>query len=311
MFEFFNRVLYPLGIDVSRDTIKLVQLAKESGKLCLLGCAVENRPQTTACNGSSWQKWAIESLKSHSSKKAFKGKDAAVMPPSNDVFIDYVKVSKVAPEKFNEVVLSRIKHKLPYPADLAVTKFIATEDDNVLVMAMEKNKIEQYLSIFEQAAVKVKSINVWPAAIVNCYTSFFARRKEDVQSIVMLIDIDTEQTNLVISRYKTPLFVSTIATGANSLKDEQAINHLAGEIENCKKRFFSLYRAVKIERLIFLSGQIPGKYECLTIAKKLEIPAQIAELLAAVEIKNQNSELIDRRGQQANLAPAFGLSLSN
>jgi hypothetical protein len=84
-----------------------------------------------------------------------------------------------------------------------------------------------------------------------------------------------------------------------------------------------MYPRAQIERLIFLSGQAVKRDICMTIAKQLEIPAQLGDCLVAVEItdaarlsrdsKGDKGSLgapVDRRNSQLNWAIAFGLSLS-
>jgi hypothetical protein len=82
----------------------------------------------------------------------------------------------------------------------------------------------------------------------------------------------------------------------------------------------------QIERLIFLSSQTTVDKEIyITIAKQLDIPAQVGDCLAAVEIldpvclggnrrhdgdKEPAGAPIDRRNCEVNWATAFGLSLS-
>ncbi len=85
-----------------------------------------------------------------------------------------------------------------------------------------------------------------------------------------------------------------------------------------------MYTKAQIERLIFLSSRAVDEDVCVTIAKQLEIPAQVGDCLAAVQIADacslgRDSEPdnkavignpIDRRNCQVNWAVAFGLSLS-
>jgi hypothetical protein len=83
----------------------------------------------------------------------------------------------------------------------------------------------------------------------------------------------------------------------------------------------------QIGRLIFLSSETTiDKGICVKIAKQLDIPAQVGDCLAAVEIiepsslggkpksndddKESTGTPIDRRDCEVNWATAFGLSLS-
>jgi hypothetical protein len=190
-------------------------------------------------------------------------------------------------------------------------------------MASERTVIDRHLAVYEKAGLSIKSIGVWPLALINCYVKFFGRRKSDLEAIVMLICIEEDCTDVVICRHKNLLFAHSIPIGIKNLIDEQAISRLAMEITSCKRQFNMMYRNAQIERLIFLSGQAVDKDACATIARQLEMPAQIGDCLAAVEIakscrlsrdiENDKESLdgqIDRRECPVNWAVTFGLSLS-
>jgi hypothetical protein len=71
-----------------------------------------------------------------------------------------------------------------------------------------------------------------------------------------------------------------------------------------------MYRKAQIERLVFLSGRAIDKDICVTIAKQLEMPAQMGDCLAAVQVDDLSETGVDRRDSRAHWAIAFGLSLS-
>jgi hypothetical protein len=119
------------------------------------------------------------------------------------------------------------------------------------------------------------------------------------------------------------LFARSISTGLRQLGKKKAVNTLVLELTACRRHFASMHPRAQIERMIFLSGQNVDKDMCVTIAKQLEIPAQMGDCLAAVEItdarrlggdckgdKGSSGTPIDRRNCQVNWTMAFGLSLS-
>jgi Tfp pilus assembly PilM family ATPase len=126
----------------------------------------------------------------------------------------------------------------------------------------------------------------------------------------MLLNIETNNSNLVICRQGNPLFASSIPIGANQLADENMITRLVLELTACRRRFTSAHRHTQIERLIFLSGQTSDVQAYTTIAKQLEIQAQMGDCLAAVEVGDPDTCGIDRRHGNVSWATAFGLSLS-
>jgi Tfp pilus assembly PilM family ATPase len=204
-------------------------------------------------------------------------------------------------------------------------KYLPAEDDNIMVVAVERKKIDRHLAIYERANLQIKSIVVWPTALTNSYTRFFGRRKSDVEAVVMLLNIDANYTNVVICRHRNPLFACSIPVGAKQL-DRAAANRdgkysgniademiakLVLELTVCRRHFGSMHQEAQIERLIFLSSHTVDRDICTIIAKQLGMPAQIGDCLAAVETANLYDGLaIDRRQCKVNWATAFGLSLS-
>ena len=326
----------PIGVDMGDDTLKLVQLRNNGKGVSLIADGSENRPADVKPGSGDWQRWAIEAIKKLTSNGKFRGRDVVAAIPASEVFIDHIKVPKIKDsfsnakkclwtpdEKLQEDILSKIKQKLPFEPDDAMIKYIPAEEDNVLVIAAEREKIDRHLAIYEKANLAIKSMGVWPVALTNTYTRFFGRRSTDIEAVVMLTCIEENCTNVVICRHKNPLFARSIPIGAKQLegapkRDEgrlgtqtdEMITRLVLELTACSRHFGSMHRKDKIERLIFLSGRTVDRDICETIAKQLEMPAQMGDCLAAVEIPNPYSLGIDRRGCQVNWATAFGLSLS-
>ncbi|KPK41408.1 MAG: hypothetical protein AMJ65_09500 [Phycisphaerae bacterium SG8_4] len=314
----------PIGVDLGHSDLKLAQLANNGTGTNLLAGNSKRMPADMKPGSSDWQKWAIETVRLLTTYGNFQGKDVIAAMPTSDVFIDHMKMPKPKNGDLQDAIFSKIKQKLPFESlhENTMMQYIPTEEDNVLVMATERRIIDRHLAIYEEAGLSIKSIGVWPAALANCYVKFFGRRKSDLEAVVMLICVEADCTNVVICRHANLLLARSLPIGAKRLDDEQAAVRLVMELTACKRQFSLMYRNALIERLIFLSGQSAGRDIYATIAKQLEMPAQMGDCLAAVEIgkscrlgRDDNDEgrlgnQIDRRESHINWAVVFGLSLS-
>jgi len=338
MFSFLKNHVYKIGVDIGDDSLELIQLGGNGkGKgISLIAGGSERRPGDVKPGSSDWQRWAVETLRRLTAENRFRGKDVVGAMPASEVFIEHVKIpanndssarakgkAELQDGKLQDAVFSKIKQKLPFEADDAMVKYIVTDEGNALVIAAERQKVDRHLAIYENANLRIKSISVWPIALANSYAAFFGRRKSDVEAIVMLLDMEANSTNVVICRHRNPLFARSIPVGVRQLcgvqtagamdlcrLDDEMVTRLVLELTGCRRHFSSMYRKNKIERLIFLLGQMADRNICATIAKKLEMPAQMGDCLAAVEVENPYDVGIDRRKCQVNWATAFGLSLS-
>ncbi len=310
MFGLLINRAYPIGVDIGDDDLKLVQLADNGKGLSLLAGNTEKRPDDVQPGSADWQKWAIEAIHRLTATGEFQGREVTASIPTREVFIDHIRISKGSSGKMEDAVFSKIKQKLPFEPirKNAMLQYIKTEQDNMLVIAAERKIIDRHLAIYEKANLQIQSIGVWPMALMNCYTRFFGRRKSDIESIVMLASIEENCTNVVICRHKNLLFARSISIGAKQFSDENVVTRLVMELTGCRRHFSSIHRGALIERLIFLSGRAVNRQACATIAKQLELPAQMGDCLAAVHISNPYQLGIDRRTSASSGMTAPGES---
>ena len=325
MFRLLKNRAYSIGVDIGDDCLKLVQLRDNGKGISLIASSTENLPKDVKPGSSQWQRWAIDAMRQLTSNGDFQGKEVIAAMPTSELFIDHIRMPKADDSRLNDAIFSRIKQKLPFEPvqENTMMKYIPMEQDNVLVIATERKIIDRHLAIYEKAGLSIKSIGVWPVALANCYTKFFGRRKSDLEAIVMIVCIEANCTNVVACRHKNLLFARLISIGLKQLGNKKGINRLVLELTGCRRQFASMYPKAQIERLLFLSGQAVEGDIYMTIAKQLEMPAQLGDCLAAVEItepcclrsdskgdKGSSGAPIDRRNCQVNWAIAFGLSLS-
>jgi len=325
MFKFSKSHAYSIGIDIGDDSLKLVQLGKNGNHISLIAGKSENLPEGVKAGSSQWQRWAIDTIRQLTSNGDFHGKEVIAALPVREVFIDNIKMPKSDGADVEEAIFSKIKQKLPFEPiqENTMIKYIPMEQDNALVVAAARKIIDRHLAIYEKAGLSIKSIGIWPTALVNCYSKFFGCRKSDIETIVMLVCIEANYTNVVICRHNNLLFARSLSAGLSQLNNKKSVNKLVLDLTECRQKFVSMNPKDHVGGLVFLISQTTiDKEMCVTIAKQLDIPAQVGDCLAAVEIaepchlggsseddKKATGTPIERRNCEVNWSTAFGLSL--
>jgi len=189
MFRFLKNHIYPIGMDIGYDSLKLVQLGNNGKGISLIAGGSKNRPAHVEPGSANWQKWAIEAIRELSNCGKFRGREVIATIPANEVFIEHIKMPKIKEEpgsddKLQDALLPKIKQKLPFEPDDAMIKYIPAEEDNVLVIAAERKKINRHLAIYEKAQLAIKSITVWPTALANSYAEFFGKLTSRAQVFI-------------------------------------------------------------------------------------------------------------------------------
>lgn len=321
MFSFLKSQMYPIGIDVGNGTLNLAQMGWDKDGLYLIAGASDVVPKGIQYGTGAWQRWAVNRLKQFRTERAFKGREVVVTLPGNDVFIDQVKVPKVPREQLREAVLSRIAAKLPCEPKDCLVQYVVTRDGtqagagelDVLVMAAERAKVDRHLAVYENANLKVVAMGVWPLAMAASYATFFGRRATDRDDIVMLLEVRNDVTHVAICKHKDLLFARLVPIGRQHLSSGEAMNRLMLEIAACQRHFESISGMTRIERIILFAGQSVEKAICdsvAQVAQKLQVAAQLADVTAAIEMRQGCEPGVDRRNGCENWATAFGLGLS-
>ena len=261
MIGLAKKTVYPAGIDLNSDYLKVSQLGLKDKGLYLNAAAIEARPEDINFGSGDWQRWVVGTAKKMFSRGGFSGKGVIASIPSEDIFIDHINV-KCAPSDANleKTVFKAITSKLPFnPSGAMINYVVAGNSDDgketdVVVMAAEREIVNRQLAIYEKAGLEIKGISVWPLAMTTSYVKFFGKRQVDADAISMLIDVEVNHSKIVIARDADLLFARMIPFGSRHLTSDGASAKFVSEAEACCRYFESFSRSSQVARLVFFTG---------------------------------------------------------
>ncbi len=320
MFGVLPKTVCPIGVDLGSSYLRMAQLGSNGHGLYLHGMGCEKMPEDIESGSSDWQKWAIKTIKQMMKRGGFKGKKAVTALPSRDVFIDQIRIRRMPANKVGDAVIANVKQKLPFDTAQAMIKHVVAEQPgsktsemDVLVMAADNVIVDRHLAIYENAGLDVQNINVWPFAMTNSFVEFFSRRREEQDKVAMLLDMGTTNTNIVICRNRNLLLARVVSLGFADLEQDEGVQRLISEIDACSRYFEFHCGGMHIQRLVFLATKDVDKricYKLAEMAQRMQIPAQIGDVLTAVDIRPGHHARIDKCDDHIDWSVAFGLSLS-
>ncbi len=320
MFGMNGKKICPIGVDLGSGYLRVVQLGQNEQGLFLQSAALRANPEDTEFRSAAWQHWAAETTRDLVRENDFRGKSVVTAIPSDDLFIDPIRISRSALKQINEILPQKLQHRLPFPVENALFQHVVidagekNDSDAVDILAISANRedINRHLAIFEKAGLEVAGISMWPTAMIKSFMSFFCRRKNEEDATAILINVGTNHTNVVITRGPNLLFARVMSIGYIQLEQGQMVQRLFSEIDACMQYFSDSAAAAPIGRIVFLAGTGASQTLCdklAGLAQKMQVAAQIGDVLSAVEINHSPECLIDRRNCKVDWATAFGLSL--
>lgn len=223
---FFDKKKDLIGIDIGSTTIKLVKLkgAKGSYELEYVGIA-PLPPEAIVDNSLMDTSAVVDGLKS-----LFEGlgitklKDAASSVSGNSVIIRKISLAAMSPEALEDEIQWEAEQYIPFDINDVNIDFKALEPDdndpskmNVLLVASKKDIINDYLSVFAEAGLKLVLVDVDAFAVQNAFELNYELAPDEVYA---LVNIGASMINLNVVRGGVSLFTRDVQVGGGMFTED-------------------------------------------------------------------------------------------
>lgn len=337
-----------VGLDIGASSVKAVQLkpVRRGYELVRLGIAPLS-PETIVDGVIMDSGTVISAIQQIFSENQIKTKDVVVAVSGHSVIVKKIKVGRMKPEELEEQIPFEAEQYVPFAIedvnlDFQILESAAPEANeiDVLLVAVKKDIINDYLSIISTAGLNAVVVDVDAFALQNAFEIAYELDKEQV---VGLVNLGAAVMNINILQAGMSEFTRDSALGGNrytesiqkmlGLSYEQAeslklggevdgrtyedarpaiemVNtELAGEIRRSFDYFRSASHSDTIHRVILSGGsaRLSGLLEYLT--ENLEIPCEVANPLRNIKAdpKKFDPEYLEVIAPQ--LAVSVGLAL--
>jgi type IV pilus assembly protein PilM len=216
-----------------------------------------------------------------------------------------------------------------------------------IVVAVSRSDLDSHLALLRRAGLDVVGVNIEATAVVECFARVL-RRVSDESRVTLFIDIGSASTQVVLAHGQNTVFARNLPVGGQILdrtvadalqistdqahtirrqmpseaEGEEAedelfllldakIAEMTDKITECVRYYESVFRNKPIEQVIFVGGQAHNKRFCQSIAQRLNMPAQVGDPMAGIQLAEQGGWGAGLDGRQPNpsWAVAIGLSL--
>lgn len=223
---FKNKQLNFIGVDLSSDAIKVVELTENQGKPQLVTYGyTETKPDVLRGDLIENKNITSTVLKEVLERAQVSSKNAVAALPISAVFNTVVKISSVSKKELSDRALMKqrvgehVKHILPQAIDEMLFDFNIlssntqeSEPDGVkvLVTASSKDIVQKYVEVFKQAGLELNNLDIEPFALVR---SLIGNDK----SRILLADIGENMTGLSLVESGIPVINRAITVGGSAV----------------------------------------------------------------------------------------------
>ena len=209
-----------LAVDFGAGSLKVAEFEQnEAGGLRLKQFGI--KPLGLEGSKEDAREGAIgKALQQLLAEKSFVSRQSNVCAPGFHVFSKFVKLPPVDASKVTQIIRYEAQQNVPFPLDEVVWDYqilgtTATNELEVLLVAVKSEIIEGLFRVGEAAGLRLKLVDVSAAALCNAFRYNYG----DVEGCSMLLDIGAKTSNVLFFE-KGKVYARSINIGANSITQE-------------------------------------------------------------------------------------------
>ncbi len=225
---------YPIGLDISSNVLRLVQLNKVGKKNKIQAISKIEMEKGLIVDGEIKDEDAVLEKINQLIRKPLFGKVSSdrvvACLPETKTFVKLIKIEK-SPNQISEIIESEIEKHIPYAINEVYFDWQSIhEGDNdslVLIGATPKEIVNQYTNLLDRAKLSIQALEIEPVSICRC---LLAEERPDYQSQEQgnyaLIDIGANRTSMVVYSRNTVVF-----TVSMPISGEKITQNIAKELD--------------------------------------------------------------------------------
>ena len=211
-----------VGLDIDRGAVKAVQIGGRGGGYTLQHVGYRKLQPGAVVDGEvADQDLLAYELREFWASHSFKGKTVYLGVANQKVVVRLLDFPRMSPEDLKGAISFEAQDHIPMPIDEAVLDYVVlgpqeegSDQDRILLVAAQKEMISRYSAAVRTAGLRAEGVDVKALSLVR---STLPSSLFDDGGAILLLDIGTEITNLVVAQGGSPTLTRFIPGGSGFL----------------------------------------------------------------------------------------------
>jgi type IV pilus assembly protein PilM len=220
---FFSKSKNVVGLDIGSSAVKLVELKeKKGGTFQLVKLGIERLSPEAIVDGSIMDSsLVVETIQRLNTEQVVKNSNYATSLSGHSVIIKKITLPAMSPEELAESIQWEAEQYIPFDINDVNLDYVPLNSgggDNidVILVAVKKEKINDYTSVISQTGKMPVLVDVDAFALQNAYEMNYPIEEGKV---LALVNLGASVTNVNVLSGSTSLFWRDITFGGNQYTD--------------------------------------------------------------------------------------------
>ena len=263
----------PIGVEVTRDAVRLLQLEWRADRGRVSACAEVLKPQGDEDAPGFFSPALVAGVRKALRENPFRGRQAVINLPSDQTILRHVKVESTKGQALHDALLFELEDA--FPGDTPLVQHLEVGEvmergerrHELILLAAGQGQINEFVQMLGQAGLEPRAIDAEGCALIRCFTKQ-RRRNGDRDAHMAIVNLGETATLMTIAGDDAALFMKQLPLGAGQL------------IETIQKRL-DLTRE-DLRYAVQSEGGEEELAEQITSALRLQIDALSVELSACL-----------------------------
>ncbi len=235
----FSKKDHLVGLDIGSSFIKVAELQISKKKKTLKKFGMAPLTPGAIVEGRIMDMEEVaQTIRSLFRSQKIRKKNVAISTGGHSVVIKTINTAKVPEKNLQETITAEAEQYIPYDMEdvnidyqiLGESRF-APDQMNVLLVAVKKDLVAEYMELTASAGLNAKIIDVDTFALQNIYETLAGQGAED---IVLLLDVGASKTSLNILKANTSMMMRDNDSGTHQVI-EQICTRFETDIQEAEK----------------------------------------------------------------------------
>ncbi len=219
----FARSKGVVGLDIGSFAVKLVELKERKGEFQLQRMGIEPLSPEAIVDGSIMDSsLVVEAIQKLANETAVKSSNFATSLSGHSVIIKKIELAAMAADELAESIQWEAEQYIPFDINDVRLDYVllsdpeASDQMEVLLVAVKRDKVNDYVSVISQAGRVPALVDVDAFAVQNAYELNYDL---DPMKVVALVNMGSSVTNINILARGTSVFWRDISFGGNQFTE--------------------------------------------------------------------------------------------